>query len=480
MSGAGSEQPGAFVGGKWQAGEGAAFQSINPATGEVSWSGKAASKAQVEAAIAAARAAYETWSRRPFDERAGILQAYADIVRSRTEEIAGAISADMGKTMKEARQEAGAVAGKIGLALKAYEERTGTHATPTDYGAAEITHRPHGVVAVLGPYNFPAHLPNGHIVPALLAGNACVLKPSELSPAVAGLLADALAEAGMPDGCFNIVHGGGEVGQALLAGDIDAVCFTGSSSTGRKIHAAFGGRTEVRLALEMGGNNPLIVWEPNDVAAAAAVVRDSAFLTSGQRCTCARRLIVKEGVEGDTLLVELEKLIGEIVIGEPDSEETWLGPLVSAKAANDAVAFQDKLLELGGKPLIKLGVREAGPAYVSPGLVDMTNATGKLDEECFGPLLQVWRVSDFDAALQVANDTKYGLAAGLVSERADLWETFRATIRAGVVNWNRMTVGASGALPFGGPGWSGNHAPGGSYAADYCAWPMASLTAERV
>lgn len=477
MSQSGATQPGVYIGGTWGEGEGAAFESINPASGAVSWAGKSASADQVAAAVAAAREAFSDWSQRPLDERAAILAAYAEIAKRRSEEIAEAISADMGKTMSEARQEAGSVAGKIALARRAYDERTGTHSTPTDFGAAEITHRPHGVVAVLGPYNFPAHLPNGHIVPALLAGNTCVFKPSELAPRVARVLADALSEAGLPPGCLNIVHGGGEVGQALLGGDVNAVCFTGSSATGRKIHAAFGGRPDVRLALEMGGNNPLVVWEPSDVEAAARIVRDSAYLTSGQRCTCARRLIIPDGAEGDALLAQLQGLVAEIVVGPPDREDVYLGPLVSARAAAHAVEFQEKLLARGGVALAKLEIQQFGPAFVSPGLIDMTPASGALDEELFGPLLQVWRVGDFDEAIRLGNDTQYGLSAGLISGRADLWSQFRGRIRAGVVNWNRPTVGASGALPFGGPGMSGNHSPGGSYAADYCAWPMASLVA---
>lgn len=475
-----SPSAGVYVGGSWRQGEGAPFESINPSTGEVSWAGNAASAEQVSAAVGAARQAFADWSLRPVQERADILTAYAQIARNRADEIATAISADMGKTMREARQEAGSVAGKVALALRAYDERTGAHSTPTDFGAAEITHRPHGVAAVLGPYNFPAHLPNGHIVPALLAGNTCVLKPSELSPSVAAVLADALAEAGLPGGCFNIVQGGGDVGQALLSGDINLVCFTGSSATGRKIHAAFGGRPDVRLALEMGGNNPLIVWDTGDVAAAAQLVRDSAYLTSGQRCTCARRLIVREGEEGEKLLAHLRELIADIVIGPAADENVYLGPLVSANAAAHAVEFQEKLLQRGGQALARLEIQPQGPAFVSPGLIDMTDASEAIDEELFGPLLQVWRVSDFDEALRLANNTKYGLAAGLVSEREDLWNSFRARIRAGVVNWNRPTVGASGGLPFGGPGMSGNHSPGGSYAADYCAWPMASLTSSSV
>ncbi len=480
MSETSALMPGVYVKGSWAPGAGAPFESINPSTGGVSWSGCAASAEQVSAAVGAAREAFAEWSMRPVDERAGILKAYAEIAKGRAEEIATAISTDMGKTMHEARQEAGAVAGKIALALRAYDERTGTRSTPTDFGAAEITHRPHGVVAVLGPYNFPAHLPNGHIVPALLAGNTCVLKPSELSPRVASVLAEALAEAGLPAGCFNIVQGGGDVGQALLADDIDAVCFTGSSSTGAKIHAAFGGRPQVRLALEMGGNNPLIVWDTGDVKAAAQLVRDSAYLTSGQRCTCARRLIVNDGEEGEKLLAELQALIADVVIGAADEDGVYLGPLVSAQAAAQATAFQDELLKQGGKALARLEIQSQGDAFVSPGLIDMSDASDAPDEELFGPLLQVWRVGDFDEALRLANATKYGLAAGLVSDRRELWEKFRATIRAGVVNWNRPTVGASGGLPFGGPGLSGNHSPGGSYAADYCAWPMASLTAKSV
>jgi len=278
-----------YINGRWADGTDDWFEKTNPATGETSWDGQASSEAQVTDAVAAARKAQTDWARRPQHDRTTILEAYAEAVAKRSDQIASAISQDMGKTAWEAKAEAGAMSAKVGISIKAQVERAGSAFSEAAYGSMHLTHRPHGVMAVFGPFNFPGHLPNGHIVPALLAGNTCVFKPSELAPSVAHVMADAFAEAGLPDGVLNIVQGGRETGAALLDGDINGLLFTGSAQTGLFFHKHFAGRPEVILALEMGGNNPLIMWDPADIEAAADVAAQSAFLTTGQRCSCARR-----------------------------------------------------------------------------------------------------------------------------------------------------------------------------------------------
>ena len=257
--------------------------------------------------------------------------------------------------------------------------------------------------------------------------------------------------------------------------------FTGGVPAGRAIHRALGGKLEKIVALELGGNNPLVVWDAADLQSTAKLIVKSAYITSGQRCTCSRRLILKAGEEGNAVLDALTSLIDRLTVDKPDAQpQPFIGPLISAHAASQVLATQTEWLRNGGVAIRDSRQLALGPAYLSPGLIDVTALPERRDEETFGPLLQVIRVTDFEAALDEANNTRFGLAAGLISDSADLFSRFEAEVRAGVLNWNRQTTGASGAAPFGGVGQSGNHRPAGYYAADYTAWPMASLIAPGV
>lgn len=463
-----------YVNGAWRAGKGAAFANHCPASGDTVWQGHAATGEQVESAVDAARTAFPAWARTPLAERVSILQAYGEALRVRTDRIAEAISKDMGKAGWEARGEVGAMIGKVAISIKAQAERAGERSDEAAFGEATLAHRPHGVMAVLGPFNFPGHLPNGHIVPALLAGNTCVFKPSEQAPSVAALMVEAFDEAGLPAGCLNVVHGGQETGGALINADINGLLFTGSAGAGLFFHKHFAGRPDVILALEMGGNNPLIVWDASDVEAAADIAALSAFYTTGQRCSCARRLIVPEGDYGEAVVQAVIARARGLTIGAWDEPDVFMGPLVSEMAAEKAIEFQMTLSKAGGKPLRRLKRLERGGGFVSAGVMDMTAAGEIADEELFGPLLQIYRVPTFEAAISQANATRYGLSGGLVSDDDALWAEAQILMRAGILNRNRPTAGASGAMPFGGPGHSGNFRPGAYYAADYCAWPQAS------
>lgn len=470
---------GVYIDGQWADGADDWFEKTNPATGETSWDGQASSGAQVEDAIRSARDAQTDWARRPQHDRTTILERYAEEISKRADEIAQAISSDMGKTGWDAKGEAGAMAAKIGISIKAQVERAGVSYSEAAFGSMHLTHRPHGVMAVFGPFNFPGHLPNGHIVPALLAGNTCVFKPSELAPSVAHIIADAFEAAELPAGVLNIVQGGRETGAALLNGDINGLLFTGSAQTGLFFHKHFAGRPEVILALEMGGNNPLIIWDPANIDAAADIAAQSAFLTTGQRCSCARRVILPEGKWGDQVVDAIVARAKALKIGDPTEEDAFMGPLVSEKAAENATDFQMMLSKKGGKSLRRLKRMDRGGGFVTAGVIDVTDATDVPDEELFGPLLQIIRVGSFDEAMRRANDTRYGLSGGLVSDDDALWLRTHAEMKAGILNRNRPTAGASGAMPFGGPGLSGNFRPGAYYAADYCAWPQASQVADE-
>ena len=466
-----------FIADQWVEGRGETLSTVCPATNKVVWDGHAASEQQVFDAVSVAKKAFLSWSVTPQTERNEILKSYAQKLKSKSEDIAKAISMDVGKPLWESRLEANAMVGKIAISITALEERSGSRLNETAFGFAKLEHRPHGVMGVLGPFNFPGHLPNGHLVPALLAGNTCVFKPSEEAPNVANIMVEAFKEAGLPSGCLAVVHGGRATGEALLKSDLNGVLFTGSVETGVAFHRQFAGRPEVMLALEMGGNNPLIVWDPCDVEGAANIVFQSAFMTSGQRCSCARRLILPDTKFGDQVIEAVIEQIKSVKIGPWHDEDVFMGPVVSTRAAKQAVAFEKGLIELGGHPIQRLEQRDDDSAFLRPGLIDMTAVDNVPDKELFGPLLQIIRVKSLDEAVKVANQTKFGLASGLVCDDETVWKTVNPLLHAGILNWNRPTTGASSAMPFGGPGQSGNLRPSAYYAADYCAWPQASQIA---
>ena len=467
-----------FIAGRWREGAGEPLASVDPATGAVVWSARQAGPRDAADAVAAARAAWPDWADRPYRERVAALQRYRAALQARAPSFAEAISRETGKPLWETTTELGSMINKVDISIRSHDERTGERESSTAFGRAVLRHRPHGVMAVLGPYNFPGHLPNGHIVPALLAGDTVVFKPSEETPWSGQLLVEALEEADLPAGVINLVQGGREVGGALLDQHIDGLLFTGSAEAGAFFRRRFVDRPEVILALELGGNNPLVIWGARaDVAAGIAV--QSAYVTSGQRCSCARRLIVADGPHGQAVIDAVVALSERLVIGPWNGPvEPFMGPLISTRAAEGAKQKAAQLLERGAKAIKTSETLDLGPAYLSPGLIDVTGV-GAPDEEIFAPVLQVIRVATFEAAIEVANDTRYGLAAGLVSEDEVLWRRFINRSRAGVVNWNRPTPGAASDMPFGGLGASGNHRPSAYYAADYCAYPVASFEAKQ-
>ena len=471
-----------YINGEWRDGDGAEFSSFDPSTGKAVFTAKAADAGEVDEAVRAARAAFEGWALTPLDARIALVKKFKDIVQANAEDLARMISRETGKPFWETKTEAGTVAGKVDISIRAHEERTGTRETASGPTHGMLRHKPHGVLGVLGPFNFPAHLPNGHIIPALIAGNTIVFKPSELAPSPGGFLVKALADAGIPKGVVNLVHGARATGEALSKHDgLDGLLFTGGARTGLALHKLYADKPEKILALELGGNNPLIWWDTDDIDAAAFTVIQSAFLTSGQRCTCARRLIIPDDARGEKYLDTLAKLTDRLIVDQPFADpQPFMGPVISPVAAEGLERAFDYRVEQGGEAIRTLSVRDEGGAFVTPGIVDLTRADAIPDEEHFGPMLQVYRVADFDAAIARANKTKFGLSAGVLTDTAANWEKFLALSRAGIVNWNRQTTGASGAAPFGGVGHSGNHRPSAYYAADYCAYPVASMEGEAL
>jgi len=465
-----------YVNGEWLAGSGAELATIDPSSGARTWTSRESTPEDVARAVQAARDAFEDWALRPLQERIAICQRFRDLLKEHNEDLAVIIAEEVGKPLWEARTEVTTMANKIDISVQSHAARTGETSAKVADGDAVLRHRPHGVFAVFGPYNFPGHLPNGHIVPALIAGNTLVFKPSEYAPRTAVRTVQLWEEAGLPKGVLNLVNGGRDTGIALGQADVDGVLFTGSSQTGAALHKQFGGQPGKMLALEMGGNNPLVVWDVKDVDAAVHHTVMSAFISAGQRCTCARRLVVQDTPEGQAFIDRLVQVASKLVVGPSNADpQPFMGPVVSAQVAARLVEAQAMMAEQGGKVLLQMRQLDPNAGFVTAGIVDVTDARGIPDEEWFGPLLQVIRVKDFDAAIQAANATRYGLAAALLSPSEDLWKRFAVKARAGVLNWNRPTTGAASSAPFGGVGQSGNHRPSAYYAADYCAYPVASI-----
>ncbi|WP_260628470.1 succinylglutamate-semialdehyde dehydrogenase [Serratia liquefaciens] len=474
--------PALFINGAWLQGHGAAFSKTDPVDNQPLWQANAADGSDVAAACEAARAAFPAWARTPFEQREQLVKRFAALLEEHKSSLAAVISRETSKPRWETLTEVQAMIGKVAISLQAYQARTGVSQTAMADGASVLRHRPHGVLAVFGPYNFPGHLPNGHIVPALLAGNTVVFKPSELTPQTAEETLKLWQQAGLPDGVLNLVQGGRETGEALAASaDIDGLLFTGSAGTGYHLHRQLAGQPEKILALEMGGNNALIIDQIEDRDATVNLAIQSAFISAGQRCTCSRRILVKRGSEGDAFIERLVQVASALRVGRWDAEpQPFMGGVISSAAAEKMLAAQHHLLALGGKALLTMQRLESGSALLSPGIIDVTGVRDVPDEEYFGPLTTIIRYNDFDEALRIANQTRYGLSVGLVSPQREQFDHLLLEARAGIVNWNKPLTGASSAAPFGGVGASGNHRPSAYYAADYCAWPMASLESESL
>lgn len=452
--------------------------SFEPATGAELWRG---AHGDVNAIVRAARKAWPNWAARPLANRIELIRRFSNEVLKDQDQLAELISRETGKPLWEARTEVEAVIAKVEISVRAYADRTGQRKLDSALqGTAALRHKPHGVMAVLGPYNFPAHLPNGHMVPALIAGNCVILKPSEKTPAVGEKLVELFNRSGIPEGVVQLLIGGPDEGKEVVAHrDVNGVLFTGSAQVGIAINKKLATDPGKIVALEMGGNNPMVVWDTPKISDAVALIVQSAFTTAGQRCTAARRLIIKDSMYDETI-AELKKLTDRLIVGDPfDNPAPFMGPVIDNKTADQLTESFVYLLSHGGKAIKHMLRLNDDLPFVTPGIIDTTAMKERPDVELFGPLLQVIKVDDFDAAIAEANNTRFGLSASLVGGTPQQYNRFWANVRAGIVNWNRPTNGASSAAPFGGIGYSGNHRPAAFYAADYCAYPVTSTEMEQ-
>lgn len=479
---AGAHHGQCLIDGRWVAGEGEAWQRFSPMDESLVWEGGLASEDQLQTAVAAAAKAFPLWSERALDERLQLCRHFADFVSEHKESLAHTIAVETGKPLWEARTEASAVVTKVANSIEALMTRRWTTTDQMGDYQAVTRYRPHGVMLVLGPFNLPAHLPGAHIVPALLAGNTIVFKPSEWAVATGQWLAEAWQQVGLPPGVLNMLQGRTELAvPGVEHPDVAGILFTGSERAGVSIHRRLAGQPHKILALELGGNNPLVVHDVSDLQSAAVTTILSAFITAGQRCTCARRLIVTGAKNYERLVAAISEALPRVRVGLPlDDQQPFMGTLIHQAAAEQMLQAEKELVAAGATSVVPLTVSDRASTLLRPGLV-AASASATIDDcERFGPLLLLYQAGDLDEAIALANQTKFGLSAGYLGDRVEDFYYFLHRVRAGVVNWNRQMTGASGKLPFGGVGASGNHRPSGFFAADYCSYPVASLESHEL
>jgi aldehyde dehydrogenase (NAD+) len=443
-----------YINGAWaQAGEPA--PNINPSNvSDVVGEYARANEAQVRAAVAAARAAFPAWSRGAVQARADLLDRIGTEILARKEELGVLLSREEGKTKPEGIGEA-MRAGYLFKFFAGEVVRQAGEVLPSVRPGikVEITREPVGVVGIITPWNFPIAIPAWKIAPALAYGNCVLFKPADLVPGCAWALAEIIARAGLPAGVFNLVMGRGAVVGEILSttSEVDAVSFTGSAAVGRRVAQNCAARL-AKVQLEMGGKNPQVVLDDADLDTAVNVSLQSAFFSTGQRCTAASRLIVTQGIHERFIKALVEKMRA-LKVDDALKDGTDIGPVVDASQLEQDLRY----IELGRKEGAKLAAggerlkRAAEGYYLEPALFVDTTAQMTINrDEIFGPVASVIRVKDYDEALAVANDTPYGLSSGIATTSLKYAEHFKRNSAAGMVMVNLPTAGVDYHVPFGG------------------------------
>lgn len=473
---------GNFINGKWIKSNGDTFNSYSPVNQELLWKGSFSTIENVRHAVESAKYAFNIWSQLDIEERINYIKKYIELIEKNKELLAECISNEVGKPYWESLTEVNSIIGKLEPCIEAYNLRNKTIIREQTDGSKSITRfKPHGVIGIIGPYNFPAHMTNGHIMAALLAGNTVVLKPSEKVPLVSEKIMEIWEEAKLPNGVINMVQGDKTTSEHLcLNNDVKGIFFTGSKKAGQNIEELC--LHKKICVLEMGGNSPYIVWDTNNIDSAVITIIQSSFITSGQRCSTARRLILPKNNFGDLFIERLVEVSKKIKVGKPkDEPQVFMGPLKSKELVDNIISKQEQLKSLGGKILLEsTRLTKLGNTFITPGIIDVTNIKEKIDEEIIGPFLQVTRVETFAEAIEKANDSCYGLAAGIITEDKNLYKLFENKIQAGIISWNKQLTGASKFAPFGGIKDSGNYRPSGFLATDYCVYSTAAIEIEKV
>jgi aldehyde dehydrogenase (NAD+) len=448
-----------LIGGEWRpSASGLTYEKRGPwRPSEVIGEFPASGKDDVDAAVDAAAAAFQEWSRTPAAKRGGILNKVADVIESRAEQIAQDMTLEMGKPLRESRGEAMRMAQVFrffsGEGLRATGDRFEQMLT----GSVVYTvRRPLGVVGLITPWNFPAAIPAWKSAPALAYGNTVVLKLAQDAPLTGLHLAACLVEAGVPAGVFNVVIGrGSDVGTPLVEHPkVRAVSFTGSVPVGRGVREE-ATKLGKRVQLELGGHNPVVVMADADLGRAVELVYAGAFWSAGQKCTATRRIYVEEPVYDEFRSRLLERMESGIV-GDPSDPNTEVGPLVNEKQLEEILAGIERGKAEGGT-VVAGGERIDDEAYlVAPTLFEGVGDDAFLScEEVFGPVTSLYRFSDLDDALRRANSVEFGLSAAIFTSSLAAARTFTETIEAGIIRVNGQTAGVDVHVPFGGIKGSG-------------------------
>lgn len=467
-----------WINGAPEKGQGSFFQNVNPSTGQSGFGFNQATDESIERAFQGAKKAQPQWESLGFEKRWAILENWKKNLLEKREKLLQILLQETGKALWDGEGELQAFFNKWSLTHQAHQELLAGKIEEKE----SWHYRSMGVFVVLGPFNFPLHLPGGQILPALATGGAVVYKPSELTSAVAELYVESAYEAGLPAGVLQLVLGKGDVGQALVKHPLtDAVLFTGSQKVGTHIYKELARTPHKLVALEMGGCNALVVSDLQDIEAAASQIALSAFATSGQRCSCARRVFFIKNKSSQKVFDAFVKIAERLSVGAYfDKQQSFMGPLIRDAGVDEVLAFEQKLLAKGGRSLLKASRLNRSGNWISPSIVEMKKSSLISDEECFGPVVQVTWTDNLEEAIDLANATTMGLSASLLSDSEAEFIHFRSKIEAGVINWNEPTVGASSKLPFGGIKGSGNHRPSGYTMIESCVWPVASKTSRQL
>lgn len=447
------------------------------------------SYSDVDRAIESAHAAFHSWRRVPFLDRANHLKKFQERLKTRHHELCEILARETGKPLWEAKTEIDAMVAKVDISISEGMQQIHDIEIPEIQKGTmgRCCFKPLGVVAVIGPFNFPGHLPNGHIVPALACGNTVVFKPSEKTPMVGQLIAECFSEAGFPAGVFNMLQGEKEVGRRLCVHEgVKGVLFTGSYEVGTRIKQDTLQQHWKLLALEMGGKNPAIIWEDAHLDSAVLETLVGAFITAGQRCSATSRILVHKRILG--AFTELfHQRAKSFSIGHP-LDEPFMGPLIEQGAVDRYMKFLGIAAREGCEILMrgKKLVLEKEGNYVTPSICKVKDSSLSgveksvyLQTELFAPNAAIIEVGDLDHAIALANATQYGLVASVFTRSRETYERILEGLEFGLVNWNKSTTGASSRLPFGGTKKSGNHFPTALFAGRYCTYPVSSLETEQ-
>lgn len=435
----------------------------------------------VDEACVAAKKAFREWSHLKVSERVAYMTKLRDSFMAHEEAMSEVIARETGKPLWEAKTESKALSSKIDVtinhSLQLISDVKIANALPRVDGY--IRYKPRGVMAVLGPFNFPAHLPNGHIVPSLVAGNTVVFKPSEKTPVTGQLMAEIFHQAGFPDGVFNVVQGKSETGKRLATHEwVDGVLFTGSYEVGLKIKQDTLHHHRKILALEMGGKNCTVVWKDADLTKAVYETLVGSFLSAGQRCSCTSKILIHKDIY-ESFVDRFYRHAKKLSIGYWQ-ENPFMGPLISDDSVEKYIRFQEIAKREGAESLMRgksLDLDYPGH-YVTPSIHLVNQYDPKSiyqKSEIFGPNVAIYKVEDFDEAIEINNSSGFGLVMALFTKDRSLYEKALLESKVGLLNWNRTTNGASSKLPFGGMGKSGNDRPSAHFAINYCTVPVACL-----